>query len=60
MKFTIAVTVAFLCMAILYMIIEGITGFINITIIWAVWFVLFGSDFIIKGDKQWLKKQMHL
>ena len=51
MKFTIVVSTAFLCMAILYMAIEGIVGFVNITIIWAVWFLLFGSDFIIKGDK---------
>ena len=50
MKFTIAVSTAFLYMAILYMVIEGIVGFVNITIIWAVWFLLFGSDLLFKRN----------
>ena len=51
MKYTIVVTICFLLMASLYATFEGFSGFFHIMIIWAVWFALFGSDFLIQGDK---------
>lgn len=48
MKYTIVVTICFLLMASLYATFEGFSGFFHIMIIWAVWYLLFGSDLLFK------------